>query len=308
MPDKLSYVYDAASALFIGHRDEQQDAVSKDFVSAAGLGFAVLADGMGGHAAGDVASRIVVNEVFRRIKALAAHPLTLEDDLEHALLEALSDANACLETVAKTRPELEGMGSTLIAPVVTENRLYWISVGDSPLYLLRGSQLYRLNENHSVAGVLDILVSEGEIEANVARQHPERHLLTSVMNGSSIEHIDCRQTPFVLEAGDMVIAASDGLQSIGDTDIARIAYDMRDSTAQKITDTLVQAVKDHNDPDQDNVSMCVFKVLTKSVSQASDVEDIAVVPGFAKPADNDTSEPDTSIMNVLYRRANGGRS
>ena len=299
-----SYVYDAASVLFIGKRDEQEDALSKDFVSASGLGFAVVADGMGGHAAGDVASRIVVNEVFRQIKILAADPLTIENKLEQALLQALNAANTQLGTVARTRPELDGMGSTLIAPIVAENRLYWISVGDSPLYLQRESRLFRLNENHSVAGLLDTLVSEGEIDADTASQHPERHCLTSVMNGSDIPHVDCRQKPFTLENGDIVIAASDGLQSIGEKTIASIIFEARKETAEDIAGALLQAVKDYDDPDQDNVSICVFKIKFEySSAQVTSVD-------FERVQKPPQGEPvaENSLIDQLYQRVNGGAS
>ncbi len=302
-----TYLYDAASDLLIGQRDDQEDAVSKDFVSAPGLGFAVLADGMGGHAAGDVASRIVVNEVFRQLRDLAVDPISMEKNLKLSLLEILNNANALLEQVMTSRPELRGMGSTVIVPIVTENRLYWMSVGDSPLYLLRGSQLFRLNENHSVAGLLDILVSEGEIDASTAREHPERHCLTSVMNGSDIPHVDCRPTPFTLEEGDIVIAASDGLQSIGENEIARVVFQMRDFTAEQITDGLLQAIRNHDDPDQDNVSLCVFKVAV----QAS-TEHAAAFP-FVTPSETRQEEIKEKVASSdqfsrrVYRRASGAK-
>jgi serine/threonine protein phosphatase PrpC len=259
---------------------------------------------MGGHAAGDVASRIVVNEVFRQIKILAADPLTIENKLEQALLQALNAANTQLGTVARTRPELDGMGSTLIAPIVAENRLYWISVGDSPLYLQRESRLFRLNENHSVAGLLDTLVSEGEIDADTASQHPERHCLTSVMNGSDIPHVDCRQKPFTLENGDIVIAASDGLQSIGDKTIANIIFKARNETAEDIAGALLQAVKDYDDPDQDNVSICIFKIkFEHSSAQVTSLDFDRV----QKPPQGEPVE-ENSLIDQLYQRVNGGAS
>lgn len=301
------YIYDAASALLIGQRDDQEDAVSKDFVSAPGLGFAVLADGMGGHAAGDVASRVVVNEVFRQLRGLAANPITMEENLKASLLQMVKSANALLEAVAKSRPELRGMGSTLIVPIVAENRLYWASIGDSPLYLFRGSHLFRLNENHSVAGLLDIMVSEGEIDAKAASQHPERHCLTSVMNGSKIPHVDFRKTPFELKPDDIVIAASDGLQSIGEKEIARALFTRRDLPAQAITDSLLDAIHSHNDPDQDNVSLCVFKVEVETPSEEIGVVSIEL-PTASKRKEGAEKSLETKIFSDgFYRRASVGQ-
>lgn len=260
MPEPLTYRYDAAPAISQGRRDQQEDSVAMDFSEGSGLGFIVLADGMGGHAAGDIASKIVVTEIFSELKMLSGDLDSLEKNIGPILRVALENANNSVGGYAARRPGAQGMGSTLVAPVIFKNRLYWISVGDSPLYLFRGNRLFRLNEEHSLARRMEKLVRLGEMDAQSAQNHPDRHCLTSVLIGAAIPEIDCRDTPIQMRDGDILIAASDGLQFISDAQIAQITYANRALSGAKIGQKLLKAVRDLDDPDQDNVSICVLKI------------------------------------------------
>ncbi|MEM1352348.1 MAG: protein phosphatase 2C domain-containing protein [Pseudomonadota bacterium] len=282
MLDSVQYAYDAAPAISVGRRDQQEDTVAADFADGAGLGFIVLADGMGGHSAGDVASKIVVTEVFSELKMLANDPVNLERNIGPILRRAVIEANDCVGQVAEHSTGMAGMGSTLVAPIVFDNRLYWVSVGDSPLYLFRGSRLFRLNEEHSLASQLAKQVARGEIDANEAAEHPDRSCLTSVLIGAEIPQIDCRDTPVTLRSNDILIAASDGLQFISEQQMAQIIYTNRSLSSSEITSKLLQSISDLDDPDQDNVSLCVLKVLDRSElkSPAPDYDGAA---GYASP-------------------------
>ncbi len=260
MPDSARYTYDAAPAISVGRRDQQEDAVAIDFADGADLGFIVLADGMGGHLAGDIASKIVVTEIFSELKMLADGPDDMESNIGKILHRAVIEANKSVGHVAEHQPQMHGMGSTLVAPVVFGNRLYWISIGDSPLYLFRGSRLFRLNEEHSLASRLEKLVATGEMAPEEAEQHPDRSCLTSVLIGAAIPEIDCRDTPIELRDNDILIAASDGLQFIGEQEIARVVFESRDQPSADIGSKLLQSVVELDDPEQDNVSLCVLKV------------------------------------------------
>lgn len=260
MLETAQYHYDAAPAICQGRRDQQEDSLAVDFPAGAGLGFIVLADGMGGHAAGDIASKIVVTEIFSELKMHAGDPTQFERNIGNILRSAVSCANECVASYASSRPEMEGMGSTLVAPIIVNNRLYWISVGDSPLYLFRGSRLFRLNEEHSVARQMDHLVMNGHIAKEVADQHPDRDCLTSVLIGATIPEIDCREVPIELRDNDILIAASDGLQFIGEEQIAQLVHEQRNRSSAEIGARLLKGITDLDDPDQDNVSLCVLKV------------------------------------------------
>ena len=254
-----------------GRRTRQEDAIVSDFPAGNGLGFVVLADGMGGHAAGDMASKIVVTEVFSALKMHSGDPTDLEGRIGDILCAAARGANECVGQYSSQSPEAEGMGATLLAPVLMEDRLYWISVGDSPLYLFRDGTLRRLNEIHSVMSQIDYLVDSGMMNREEAVNHPDQQCLTSVLIGREIPQIDCRAVPVRLAHGDIVIAASDGLQVLGDDRIEELLRFTRQQSAAQIAEGLLQDIARLDDPEQDNVSFCVVKVLRQSeMTQAED--------------------------------------
>ncbi|MEO3416667.1 protein phosphatase 2C domain-containing protein [Roseovarius sp. CAU 1744] len=252
--------YDAASALSLGRRERQEDSVAADFPVGAGHGFAVLADGMGGHAAGDIASQIAVTEMFSELKMLISDPEQLEENFDADLRNALRGVNACINHYAKQEANDSVMGSTLVAPVLFGDRLYWISVGDSPLFLFRDGKLLRLNEDHSMAPEIDRMHSQGLIDGDDAENHPDRQCLTSVLIGKEIPKIDCTTEPVGLQQGDIVIAASDGIQFLTEAQIEEVLATRGERPSVEISAALLREIKALDDPDQDNVSLCVIKV------------------------------------------------
>jgi serine/threonine protein phosphatase PrpC len=260
MLDEVEYLYDTATAATIGRRELQEDAIATHFPAGSGLGCIVLADGMGGHAAGDVASRIVVQEFLEELRTYAEDPPILERDIGVILRHAMNRANGQVALHATSRPDQNGMGATLVAPLIVRNRLYWISVGDSPLYLLRGNRMSRLNQEHSMARRLDRMVTKGLISQTEADQNPDRDCLTSVLFGAVVPEIDCRDHPLDLVDGDILIVASDGLLFIDEPRIAALVYGARDRPSAEISARLLKEIRDRDDPDQDNVCLCVVKV------------------------------------------------
>ena len=264
MPDKQhspEFRFDVATALSQGRRDYQEDALAADFPHGGRLGFAVLSDGMGGHAAGDVASKIVVTEVFSELKFQSGDPANFATNISDILRDAAMGANECVRAHTKERPETAGMGATLVAPVIFGNHLHWISVGDSPMFLFRDGHLQQLNEDHSLAPQIDLMATAGLIAADIARNHPDRNCLTSVLIGGDIERIDCPPEPFLLKGGDIVVVSSDGLQSLENDQIAAVLGRYRKSPSTEIADALMERLAERNDPAQDNASFCVIKVV-----------------------------------------------
>ena len=182
--------YDVASVLNPGRRAQQEDALAADFPHGGDMSFAVLSDGMGGHAAGEIASKIVVTEVFSELKFQSSDPAAMEENMGEILRAAAVAANECVQAHTQSDPGTAGMGATLLAPIITKRGLWWISVGDSPLYLFRDGSLTQLNEDHSLAPQIDQMAEEGLIEVDVAQNHPDRNCLTSVLIGETIEKID----------------------------------------------------------------------------------------------------------------------
>ena len=252
--------YDVASGLSQGGRDYQEDAIVTDFPFGMDSGVAVLADGMGGHEAGDVASKIVVTEVFSELKFLSATFAENERRIPDHFAKATMGANETILDYVKGNPAARGMGATLVAAVMVENRLYWMSVGDSPLYLLRDGKLKQLNEDHSLAPQIDFMVKQGLMDAETAKSHPDRNCLTSVIMGQRIAKSDCPVTPIQLRLGDVLVVSSDGLQYLGDDKIAKVLHRYRRRKSAEIAGYLLEAIDDLADPDQDNVSFSVIKL------------------------------------------------
>ncbi|WP_431297962.1 PP2C family protein-serine/threonine phosphatase [Tabrizicola sp. BL-A-41-H6] len=261
--------YDVATAISQGARDYQEDAITSDFLVGADAGFVVLADGMGGHAAGDVASKIVLTEVYSELKFQYADTDAFEARAPEILRNITDHANDRLRQHARTHPETAGMGATLVVPVMLENRLYWISVGDSPLFLYRAGVLTQINEDHSMAPQIDFMVKSGLMDPKVGADHPDRNCLTSVLMGMRIPQIDCPEKPMELKVGDIVICASDGLQFLTNDQIEKLLGRTRRKRSSEIAEVLLDEIRKLDDPDQDNVSFCVIKVNDASVSARS---------------------------------------
>ena len=124
--------FDVASAICQGGRDYQEDAIVTDFPFGADSGVVVLADGMGGHAAGDVASKIVVTEVFSELKFQSAYFSDFETEIPQYLTAAAVNANDVMRDHVTQHPDTRGMGATLVSIVIVENRMFLMSIGGLP--------------------------------------------------------------------------------------------------------------------------------------------------------------------------------
>lgn len=252
--------FDVASAICQGGRDYQEDAIVTDFPFGADTGVVVLADGMGGHAAGDVASKIVVTEVFSELKFQSSNFVDFENEIPHFLTAAAVNANNCVRAHVTENPETRGMGATLVSLVLVENRMFWMSIGDSPLYHFRNGIMQQLNEDHSMAPQIDFMVKSGLLDPEAGRNHPDRNCLTSVILGERVAKSDCPRVPFELEVGDIVVVSSDGLQYLEEEEIQKLLSRHRRRKSSEIAGYLLEAIEELADPDQDNVSFSVIKL------------------------------------------------
>jgi len=194
---------------------------------------AVLADGMGGHAGGAVASKLVVDALLKAVE----QGRSLDDGLE--------DANAAVKAGAAGKADLKGMGSTLVGALVKGDRVHWISVGDSPFYLVAGGKLERLNADHSFAPQIDAMAERGIITAAEAAEHPGRHTLREAVMGEPLALID--QGSRELGPGARLLLCSDGVESL--------AHDTIASGAALPVRGLLDAVLAVGKPHQDNVTI-----------------------------------------------------
>lgn len=252
--------YDVASAICQGGRDYQEDAIVTDFPFGTDTGVIVLADGMGGHAAGDVASKLIVTEVYSELKFQSASFVQEENQIPNFMANAAGGANAAIRDHIRANPKTNGMGATLVSLVMVQNRMFWMSIGDSPLYLLRGGKMRQLNEDHSMAPQIDYMARQGLLDPETARNHPDRNCLTSVILGGKVARTDCPTTPFDLQIGDIVVVSSDGLQYLETARIERLLHKHRRRSSAEIAGYLLKAIEELADPDQDNVSLAVIKL------------------------------------------------
>lgn len=218
---------------------------------------AVLADGMGGHAGGAVASRMVCETFIDAIRRA-------EGGNRDRLVSALEAANAAIAEHVASHPELRGMGSTLVGALFGGDGVEWVSVGDSPLYLYRDGEIALLNEDHSLAPALDQLAAEGRLSAVEARTDPRRHLLRSAVTGEELDLVDLSRQPLALHAGDCVVLASDGIQTLETDEIARIIGAYLDSGPASVAEAIVRRVEQAGDPHQDNITVLVVQPIEKS--------------------------------------------
>lgn len=253
--------FEAASAISIGRRKYQEDALITDFALGADLGLVVLSDGMGGHAAGDVASKIAVTEVFSELKLQSGDIDRFEAQAPHILRDAARAANDCIGRHSKANTETSGMGATLLALSFVRDKLYWVSVGDSPLFMFKNGVLVRINADHSMAPQIDLMVALGQMSEADALHHPDRNCLTSVLCGVPIAKIDCPREPTGLAAGEIFIAASDGLQFLGDAEIQEVVRKNQKKTCAEIAAALVHELDKLGHPEQDNTALAVVRVL-----------------------------------------------
>ncbi len=215
---------------------------------------AVLADGMGGHAGGALASRLVC-ESF--LSAFAANT----NDHRQGLADGLEAANTAITRKVRENPRLKGMGSTLIGAAFTPEGVSWVSVGDSPLYLWRQGELVVINEDHSLAPIIDRMAREGQISWDEARDDPQRHFLRSAISGEDIEMIDRSERPLPLEPGDVIVLSSDGIHTLELAQIAQLIAARAREPADAIARTLVERVDQFGGPHQDNTTVVVIRVI-----------------------------------------------
>ncbi|MGE0055049.1 MAG: PP2C family serine/threonine-protein phosphatase [Hyphomicrobium sp.] len=267
--------YECAVAATQGSRDYQEDTAAfrplgaaepVDFLSELADraafsngdgGFAVLADGMGGHTGGALASRMVCEQFL----AAASGPESDALDLPSRLKAGLEAANGALAAKVDDNPLLSGMGSTLVGVAFSTKGLEWISVGDSPLYLYRRGEVAVLNEDHSLAPELDRLVAAGRLTEEEARRDPRRHMLRSAVTGDEIDMIDTSKRPLALEAGDYVVLASDGVETLDAVEIARIIQGYAADGAEAVAKALIRGVEALREPYQDNATVLVVHAI-----------------------------------------------
>jgi serine/threonine protein phosphatase PrpC len=258
----MSKFYDIGTSDILGSRSNQEDnyivtdpgASSESFDTLDHL-LVVLADGVGGEAAGEVASKTVTNSFSHTIQSTYSS----NSNIPKLLSIALHGANQAVAKAISENNDYEGMASTLIGVLLIKDRLYWASVGDSHLYLIRDGSCIKLNADHSLGAIMDRNIDTGLVSKSQAANAPNRNMLYSCVMGEELAAIDLPEKEFSLQKGDRLLLSSDGLDSISTKDIGRISSN--EDNAQHFAVALTTAVTKAGKPNQDNTMVVVVDII-----------------------------------------------
>ena len=171
-----------------------------------GITLAIVADGMGGHQAGDTASYLAVTglgEVWEQTM------LTQKNDVCDWLIEHIQEENARIFDKGSTHPEMFGMGTTIVSTVILEEELILAHVGDSRAYIVRDSDIKQLTDDHSL---VNELIKTGEISAEMAANHPKKNILVRSIGVPGEVDVDISSVKCQLN--DKILLCSDGLTNM----------------------------------------------------------------------------------------------
>ncbi|EGO63255.1 Stp1/IreP family PP2C-type Ser/Thr phosphatase [Acetonema longum] len=193
----------------------------------------VVADGMGGHAAGEIASRLAVDTFAGFVRA----NIGLDGPLK-VMHQAFKQANTAIYDQSQAYPEYQGMGTTMTAVYINAGQAYWVHAGDSRLYLVHKARLIQITEDHSLVGEL---VRNHSITKEEALVHPQRNILTRALGTS--EYVDIDTGSLALENQDLLLLCTDGLTNmIREDDILEIVksgLDNQDTGVKYCVDELI---------------------------------------------------------------------
>jgi PPM family protein phosphatase len=240
-PQRAAAEPEVFGAAIQGRRSEQQDSFRSVWLAARQAWLLVVADGMGGHAAGAVASRVAADAFVSTFATRRSEGVSLDE----AMRGALHDANTQIAKSQEDAPETTGMGTTLVAAHLDADGVAWISVGDSPMWIFRNGAINRINEDHSLR------------PAVAAGAKAIANMLQSAVNGEPIALVDCRSKPVRLRPGDLVILASDGLLTLSDEEISDTVGNKASAGPEAIVRALLKAVEERGKSNQDNCAVMV---------------------------------------------------
>lgn len=239
------------NAQHIGSRNQQEDSfgysniTSSYEISQKGI-FAVLADGMGGLSYGKQISEYVVSAAITMFESFD-YTLPFPQQLENIVIKINKEICENFSSNGKSNA-----GSTMVAAFLYKTRLYWVSVGDSRIYILRDGLLYQVNEDHDYYNDLLLDYMYGDISFENAENHPDKYSLTSYIGSERLPVIDSCKRGLSLQKNDTVILCSDGVyNSIGSSEFVVQLLDEPQLAVEKIIKSIVKKKV----PSQDNLTI-----------------------------------------------------
>jgi PPM family protein phosphatase len=235
----------------VGRRRESNE---DDLLLEPEFGLYAVADGMGGHAAGEIASRLAIETLQDvRRRGAAANARVTDDEAAEWLRDAFTEANQRICDSIRLHEERRGMGTTVVALVHNGRGAVVGHVGDSRVYLLRGDNLLRMTSDHSW---VNEQVKLGLMSDDAAQRHPMRNIVTRALGSREDVLVDVAATP--LEPGDVFMLCSDGLNTmLADEEIRELLARHRDDP-EAACRALVQAANLHGGEDNITVVVVLF--------------------------------------------------
>lgn len=229
----------------IGQRSENQDCI---FYSQDSIGnfpnLYIVADGMGGHKAGDLASRLAVDTVVKRIKDIkSGHYFEIFE-------RVLSDVNNEIHKMGQSAAGLEGMGTTFVAAIIDGSTLSVANIGDSRLYII-GEEIRQITKDHSL---VEVMVSLGEINREEARSHQKKNIITRALGAEKNIEVDYFEVE--LDSFDRILLCSDGLSNMLEDDEIFLVVQKEIDTKEKVKELIDRANKNGG---RDNISVILIE-------------------------------------------------
>ena len=213
----------------------------------------LVADGMGGHAAGEYASKFTVEKMVEKIGSSSGkQPVAL-------IKEAVEEVNALLLAEAEADASKTGMGTTIVAATVIDGRLYAANVGDSRLYVINREQITQITRDHSL---VEEMVRLGEMDKEAAKDHPDKNIITRAVGVLPEVAVDFFEIALAEE--DTILMCSDGLTNmVEDSEIKRIVLGQRDIVEK--AEKLVEAANQNGG--RDNITVVLIEPFSDEVKE-----------------------------------------
>jgi PPM family protein phosphatase len=205
----------------------------------------IVADGMGGHQAGEVASNMAVEVISREYYKAGQQP-----DIEKLLSKAFQTANKNIFELARTNENYRGMGTTCTAIVILDQQIYYAHAGDSRAYLFKNKLLTKITEDHTL---VQQLVKNGDISQAEAETHPQRNILTNAMGTKTEMRVDTGKYPGSFDPHDRVMICSDGLYDYLTDD--ELAETLSMESPEQAADYFIEEAKRRGGKDNITVAM-----------------------------------------------------
>ncbi|MBO5373352.1 MAG: serine/threonine-protein phosphatase [Lachnospiraceae bacterium] len=250
-----------------GNREYQQDAVyvTPGKVLAANKKnrvMAIVCDGMGGMADGGKASQTAIEMMKQGFQKLEKVPKV---DIPGFFRQGIVAIDRTISSFPKENGK--GSGTTMVACIAEDNKLYWASVGDSRIYIIRGNQMQQVTRDHNYWLRLQEMVQAGQMTMEEAMAKRQKEALISFLGIGNVSLMDINETPFEMKYGDVIMLCSDGItKTLPDSQIKRIITDDTVRPEQK-AEALVEAATHANSHSQDNTSVAMIMYREKDMKE-----------------------------------------